>query len=101
MGGRDPGTETGHPRAEEETVARCESCGNDYDQAFEVRTAQGDTYVFDSIECAARVLAPVCVNCGTVILGHGIQDESHVFCCAHCARMSGTSGPVDRVSSGS
>ncbi|MGN0063973.1 MAG: hypothetical protein ACI379_07000, partial [Nocardioides sp.] len=68
---------------------------------FEVRTHDGSRYDFDSVECAARVLAPACVNCGTRILGHGVQDEFHVFCCAHCARTSGATGPVDRVSSGS
>lgn len=82
-------------------MATCDTCGNHYDGAFEVRTSDGKEYVFDSLECAARVVAPVCVNCGTTVLGHGVQDESHVFCCAHCARMSGASGPVDRVSSGS
>ncbi len=79
----------------------CTVCGNDYDRSFTVTTSSGEHLVLDSLECAASVLAPECVNCGTRILGHGIQDESHIFCCAHCARMAGASDAVDRVSSGS
>ena len=82
-------------------MSKCSTCGNDYDQAFSVTTASGEEYVFDSIECAAAKVAPRCVNCGTTVLGHGVQDESHVFCCAHCARMAGTSGTSDRGASGS
>jgi hypothetical protein len=36
---------------EEELMAVCEVCGNDYDKAFEVR-AEGTGHVFDSFECA-------------------------------------------------
>lgn len=82
-------------------MAICTVCGNDYDATFSVIDASGAEFVFDTIECAAHVLAPLCVNCGVRVLGHGVQDESHVFCCAHCARHAGTPDAVDRISSGS
>ena len=44
-------------------MARCETCGNDYDKAFEV-TMNGTTHTFDSFECAIHALAPTCRNCG-------------------------------------
>ena len=37
-------------------MARCETCGNDYDKAFEV-TMNGTTHTFDSFECAIHALA--------------------------------------------
>lgn len=82
-------------------MAVCEICGNDYDHAFEVRTAAGATHVFDCIECAAHALAPRCVNCGVRVLGHGVSNEHHTYCCASCARHAGVVGLVDTVESGS
>jgi hypothetical protein len=32
----------------------CDVCGNDYDNAFTVRTTAGEELTFDSIECAAK-----------------------------------------------
>ncbi|MDB1087293.1 hypothetical protein PJ985_06890 [Streptomyces sp. ACA25] len=77
-------------------MAECEVCGNDYEMAFEVRAA-GATHVFDSFECAAQKMAPVCENCGCRILGHGLQADGHFFCCAHCARVKGQSQLVDHA----
>jgi hypothetical protein len=37
-------------------MARCETCGNDYDKAFQV-TKDGTTHTFDSFECAIQALA--------------------------------------------
>ncbi|HLU33488.1 MAG TPA: Prokaryotic metallothionein [Natronosporangium sp.] len=68
-------------------MAVCEVCGNDYWQAFEVRTASGDVHTFDSFECATHRLAPVCEHCGVKIIGHGMEVSGRFFCCAHCARM--------------
>ncbi|MFE4001162.1 hypothetical protein ACFX43_20500 [Nocardioides sp. YIM B13467] len=82
-------------------MGKCVTCGNDYDETFEVTTASGERHVFDSIECAVPVIAPVCVNCGTRVLGHGVQNEQHMFCCAHCAQAVGVTGVHDRVTSGS
>ncbi|GAB2826045.1 hypothetical protein ACWGJ2_30490 [Streptomyces sp. NPDC054796] len=77
-------------------MAECEVCGNDYAMAFEVRTA-GVPHIFDSFECAAQKLAPVCDNCNCRILGHGLETEGHFFCCAHCARAQGHAELLDRV----
>lgn len=75
----------------------CELCGNTYDKAFEVRTSDGSTHVFDSFECAIHVLAPECDHCECRIIGHGIEAEGNYYCCAHCARESGVTEAVDRV----
>jgi len=52
-------------------MARCETCGNDYDKAFQV-TLNGKTHTYDSFECAIAALAPTCENCRTRIVGHGL-----------------------------
>jgi hypothetical protein len=75
---------------------RCEVCGNEYDKAFEVRVGTS-VHVFDSLECAAHVIAPKCTHCGCRILGHGIEANGTFFCCAHCAKQSGVQGVADRA----
>jgi Rieske Fe-S protein len=77
-------------------VAICEVCGNDYDKAFEVRR-NGGTRVFDSFECAIHALAPVCEHCGCRVIGHGVETDGRIFCCAHCASAVGATGLTDRV----
>jgi hypothetical protein len=77
-------------------MARCEVCGNDYDKSFEV-AIHGETHVFDSFECAIHALASQCNHCDCRIIGHGIEAEGEIYCCAHCAQMSGVTGAVDRV----
>ena len=72
-------------------MATCEVCGNDYDKTFEVRHG-GETHVFDSFECAIHALAPVCEHCGCRVIGHGVEAESRIFCCAHCASEAGLAG---------
>ena len=66
----------------------CENCGNDYDKAFRVILA-GEEHVFDSFECAIHALAPTCPHCGTRIIGHGVEQDFTVYCCAHCAKQEG------------
>lgn len=66
-------------------MAVCEVCGNDYAMSFEITTVSGDRHVFDSIECAAHRLAPVCEHCGCKVLGHGVEVAGRFYCCAHCA----------------
>lgn len=78
-------------------MSTCETCGNEYDRAFEVITADGARYTFDSIECAVHKIAPTCEHCGCRILGHGIQADAAMFCCASCARHSGHDEARDRV----
>ena len=70
-------------------MAQCEVCGNEYDKAFEVKTAGGDTHTFDSFECAIHAVAPVCKNCGIRIVGHGVEADGSTYCCGHCARHDG------------
>ena len=77
-------------------MATCEVCGNDYYLSFEVITA-GVTHVFDSFECAIHKLAPVCAHCGCKIIGHGIESNGAMYCCAHCAEQSGVTGARDRI----
>jgi hypothetical protein len=77
-------------------MAVCEVCGNDYDKAFEVRLG-GSTHTFDSFECAIHVLAPTCAHCGCRIVGHGMESDGDIFCCAHCAGAEGVSELRDRV----
>jgi Rieske Fe-S protein len=78
-------------------MAKCEMCGNDYDKAFTVTTATGESHVFDSFECAVHTLAPTCTHCGCRIIGHGVEDDGTFFCCAHCAQEAGVTGVDDRV----
>jgi hypothetical protein len=77
-------------------VATCELCGNDYDKTMEV-TVGGERHTFDSFECAIHVLAPHCAHCDCRIVGHGLEADGRMFCCAHCARESGATGVVDRA----
>jgi len=77
-------------------MARCETCGNDYDKAFQVNW-KGDMHTFDSFECAIHALAPTCGNCGIRIVGHGLESDGKFFCCDHCAETKGVQGLRDRV----
>ena len=77
-------------------MAHCEVCGNEYDKAFTV-TMGGEDHVFDSFECAIHALAPTCAHCGTRIIGHGIESDGTMYCCAHCARHDGVDEAQDRV----
>lgn len=77
-------------------MARCDTCGNDYDKAFTV-TRGGESGTFDSFECAIHAMAPACAHCGCRIIGHGVEDDGTIYCCAHCARKSGVEGIDDRV----
>ena len=77
-------------------MAVCEVCGNEYDKAMEI-TVGGATHVFDSFECAIHAVAPTCAHCGCKVIGHGIEANGSIFCCAHCAQEAGVSGARDRV----
>lgn len=77
-------------------MAKCEVCGNDYDKSMEVRLAD-KTHVFDSFECAIHALAPQCGHCHCRIIGHGVEAGGRIFCCANCARNTGTEEIRDRV----
>ena len=78
-------------------MAKCDVCGNDYRRAFKVTTAQGKTHTFDSFECAIHLLAPKCEHCGCRILGHGVEANGSMYCCAHCASQKGITALQDRA----
>ena len=75
----------------------CEVCGNEYDKTFQVTTGAGRSHTFDSFECAVQALAPTCENCGVRILGHGVENGAHMFCCANCAHKKGVKSVKDRA----
>jgi hypothetical protein len=77
-------------------MATCEVCGNDYDKSFEV-TRAGESHTFDSFECAIHALAPTCGHCGTRIIGHGLEANGSIYCCANCAELEGVTALVDRA----
>ena len=77
-------------------MPQCEVCGNEYDKTMEI-TLEGETHVFDSFECAIHAIAPTCDHCGCKIIGHGIEANGSIFCCAHCAQREGVEGARDRV----
>lgn len=74
----------------------CDTCGNSYDKTFDVAMA-GRSYTFDSFECAITKLAPECSHCGVRILGHGVEAEDSLYCCAHCAEQQGENRLQDRA----
>ena len=76
--------------------ARCEVCGNEYDKAFEVKS-NGSSHMFDSFECAIEKLAPRCSHCSCRIIGHGVETQGKMFCCASCAHHAGVQDLQDRV----
>lgn len=76
-------------------MQRCETCGNEYDKAFQV-VMNGDAHMFDSFECAIQALAPRCKTCGTRVLGHGLEAGGNIYCCNHCAGRDGVTELADR-----
>jgi hypothetical protein len=78
-------------------VAKCDMCGNEYDNAMQITVAGGQTYTFDSFECAIHHIAPRCDHCGCMVIGHGLQAGDQFFCCAHCAREKGVGELTDRA----
>lgn len=77
-------------------MSKCDVCGNDYDKAFTVNLA-GHEYTFDSFECAIHALAPTCSHCGCRVVGHGVEHENRIYCCANCADHAGIVGLKDRA----
>lgn len=77
-------------------MARCDQCGNNYDKSFQVISA-GETYTFDSFECAIQKLAPTCPHCGVRIVGHGVEQADIIYCYAHCAEQEGATAVRDRA----
>ena len=78
-------------------MAACDVCGNDYDKSFEIHYGE-QRYTFDSFECAIHLLAPQCAHCQCRIIGHGLETETKLYCCAHCAKIAGSQRLQDRSS---
>jgi len=77
-------------------MLRCDVCGNEYDKMLVI--LQGDRRMtFDSFECAIEAMAPRCAQCGCRVIGHGIEAQDQIYCCAHCAQQAGASGVRDRA----
>ncbi|MEX2577962.1 MAG: hypothetical protein WD342_02800 [Verrucomicrobiales bacterium] len=75
---------------------QCEVCGNKYENCLKI-VVDDEVHLFDSFECAIHALAPTCQHCGCRILGHGIEAEGGVYCCAHCSRSVGLEGARDNL----
>jgi hypothetical protein len=77
-------------------LAQCEVCGNDYDKSFSIE-ANGSKHLFDSFECAIQALPPECSHCHCRIIGHGVEGDGQIYCCANCARQAGVITVADRA----
>jgi len=61
---------------------------NEPDKAFRVTLPNDQPHVF---ECTIHALAPTCEHCGVGIIGHGVEANDSIYCCAYCASMVGAS----------
>jgi hypothetical protein len=77
-------------------MATCDVCGNEYDKAFQIMRDR-ETWTFDSFECAIHAMAPTCVHCGCRVIGHGVEANGSIYCCAHCAHEQGVTALADRA----
>ncbi|WP_227468084.1 hypothetical protein [Microbacterium sp. YJN-G] len=82
--------------AEGTAMGVCDVCGNTYDKMIAV-TSGGMVGNFDSFECAIQAMAPSCAHCGCRVIGHGVESDGRIFCCAHCAREVGEHALTDRA----
>ncbi len=78
-------------------MKKCEVCGNEYDKAFTVTENDGQQHTFDSFECAIHALAPECSHCGCRVVGHGVEQDGTIYCCANCAKHVGHTALRDRA----
>src|SRR5262245_11031410 len=78
------------------TMPQCQTFGNEYDNDLKVVLADV-SYTFDSFECGVQALAPSCSQCGCRTLGHGVEADGAMFCCAHCASQQGVRQVRDRA----
>lgn len=69
-------------------MEKCEQCGNAYNRTFHIKM-DGKEHAYDCFECAIEALAPRCEECGTRVIGHGVEHGLQIFCCAQCARNKG------------
>jgi hypothetical protein len=78
-------------------MATCAACGNTYDKAMTITLYTGESFQFDSFECAIHLLGPTCKRCGVRIIGHGLEANGLLYCCNHCARVEGVDNLEDRA----
>jgi hypothetical protein len=74
-------------------MAKSETCGNDYDKAFQV-TMNGTAHTFDSFECAIHALAPTCANCRIHIVATGSKKKAPFFAASIAPRSKAWPGCV-------
>jgi hypothetical protein len=67
-------------------MARCETCGNDYDKAFEIYCSGRISFFRQLRVCAIQAMAPECAHCGCKVIGHGVE-----------AKVSFTAAPTARI----
>jgi len=65
---------------------------NDYDKVFTV-TVGGRKHTFERYP---RARAGVCAL-WLQVMGHGVEHDGTVFCCASCAKHEGLAGLKDRA----
>jgi len=78
------------------TTGVCDVCGNTYDRIIVVTRGE-QVGMFDSFECAIHAMAPECALCGCRVIGHGVESDGVIFCCANCARDVGETALTDRA----
>jgi len=78
-------------------MAVCDGCGNRSERLFTVQTPDDRVFLFDSIQCAAPILAPTCARCLCLILGQGVEVKSLIYCSSGCAQRAGTQSPSAMV----
>jgi hypothetical protein len=77
-------------------MGQCTVCKNEYDKTFQI-TQDGRSATFDSFECAISAMAPVCAHCNCRIIGHGVEQDGKIYCCANCAKHDGRNSLRDRA----
>lgn len=85
------------PAGYQRHMARCDVCDNEYDRTFTVDMPDDRSGTFDSFECAIHAFAPTCAHCGCRVIGHGVEADGTVYCCASCARHAEGAEISDRV----
>jgi hypothetical protein len=72
--------------------------GSDQRLGFPKPKAQSPKRVLlDSFECAIHAIAPRCAHCDCHVIGHGVEVDGEIHCCAHCATHSGAEGVKDAL----
>ncbi|MBD64387.1 MAG: hypothetical protein CME62_04225 [Halobacteriovoraceae bacterium] len=65
----------------------CDKCGNNYEAKNTLQISyKNKSYNFDSFECAISHIAPKCVTCNVIIIGHGLEENNQYYCCKNCMR---------------